>query len=176
MAFPLGSFPGSQKAQERGFFNGLLALAILALVVATVLAMGPVRVWDMLTLRMVEEYWPNGQIQRRYYLRLWDSQEKDDWPWVLAPTYADYDQWYENGQKEAEIRHSPVQSLRGWAETGIVTSYVVRGVGIQTTDASPTGAPVEQYRFEDGQIVEIRTSPPWFTEEEILQSVEGVEE
>ena len=35
----------------------LLALVILALVVATVLAMGPGRVWDALTLRTVEEYY-----------------------------------------------------------------------------------------------------------------------
>lgn len=31
----------------------LLALVLLALVVATVMAMGPVRVWDALTLRTV---------------------------------------------------------------------------------------------------------------------------
>ncbi len=33
-----------------------------------------------------------------------------------------------------------------------------------------------QNRWQDGNLVETRTSPPWFTEEEILQAVEGVEE
>ena len=33
-----------------------------------------------------------------------------------------------------------------------------------------------QCRIEDDNIVETRTSPPWFTEEEILQAVEGARE
>ncbi len=35
---------------------------------------------------------------------------------------------------------------------------------------------VSQRRLKGRIFVETRTSPPWFTEEEILQSVEGVEE
>ncbi len=51
----------------------LLALVILALVVAAVLAVGPVRVWDALTLRTVEEHWPNDRLKRRYRIRLWED-------------------------------------------------------------------------------------------------------
>ena len=33
-----------------------------------------------------------------------------------------------------------------------------------------------QWRYISGELVETRTSPPWFTAEEILQAVEGVKE
>ncbi len=51
--------------------------------------------------------------------------------------------------------------------------------GVQTRlcgDASLPPLIIWQIRLTDGHTVETRTSPPWFTEEEILQSVEGAEE
>ena len=143
----------------------LLALVILALVVATVMAMGPVRVWDAMTLRTVEEYWPSGGLQRRYRVRLWQGR---------AHMQDHCDTWYENGQKRREIRQWPVYRMRGWSDTGQLRTYVVAGTGIHST---PAGRRVlEQVRMKNDVVVETRRSRPWFTEEEILRSVEGIDQ
>ena len=167
----------------------LLALVILALVVATVLAMGPVRVWDALTLRKVEEYYDNGSLSGRYYVRWWE------------PEPADYEAWEffdERGRLVSQMRLDGF--LRHWADDGrLRTAALMRNgdpvQGVYTTetvwvsaamfdkgarpgDGVTMGSRREmmQVRYVDGTEVETRTSPPWFTEEEILQSVEGVEE
>ena len=57
----------------------LLALVILALVVATVLAMGPVRVWDWMTTKTVTEYDGNGTLVERYRVRLWSGEMVGIW-------------------------------------------------------------------------------------------------
>ncbi len=147
----------------------VLALVILALVVATVTAAGPVRVWDALTRRTVEEYWPSGKLKHRYEVRLWESEDAHSGLLEF---------WYENGQREFEIRSSGeyLLQVREWSPTGRLLTYLLSGEGIDTTVQEDTFGIVKQERSVNGVVVETRTSPPWFTEEEILQSVEAVEE
>ena len=78
----------------------IIAAVILALVLAVLMAFGPVRVWDWMTLRTVEEYWPSGQIKKRYAVRWWDSSEGPEDSALLfrAMLVADYDAWHENGE------------------------------------------------------------------------------
>ena len=73
--------------------------------------------------------------------------------------------WDENGQ------------LIGFKTTRYQGGVVWSGVSVSQTDSrSGPFEVVRQLRWVDGRLRETRTSPPWFTEEEILQSVEGVEE
>ena len=152
----------------------LLALVILALVVATVVAAGgPMGVWDAVTLRTVEEYWPNGRAMHRYEVRLWESVEDN------ALSRGDYTFWHENGQKEFQMHSGAVVQVREWSPTGRLLTYLRSGDGVETTvhgDEIISGDNLKQERSVNGVVIETRTSPPWFTEEEILQAVEGVEE
>ncbi len=75
-----------------------IALVILALVVATVLAMGPGRVWDWMTLWTVEEYYPNGALHRRYKLRWREPLEG------YENFRERYVEWYPNGEREREYQ------------------------------------------------------------------------
>ena len=142
-----------------------------------------------MTLRTVEDYWPNGELRRRYLIRLWEDVkhlratflESEAIPATVADAAGlalgtDYDEWYENGQKRMEVRCAPVRRVRGWFATGQLSDHMVAGTGIVTMCNPWTGEPLEQRRLQDDVVVDTRTSPPWFTEEEILQSVEGVEE
>ena len=151
----------------------LLALVIRALVVATVLVVEPVPVWDWLTTKTVEEYYDDGTLRYRGWVRLWEARPAAPlgW-WVLG---RDCDAWYENGQKVVVARYSPVERVRGWSETGQLLSNRVAGTGILTVTTA-AGELLEQVRYKDDVVVETRFSPPWFTEEEILGSVEGVQE
>ena len=160
----------------------LLALIILAFVVATVLAMGPVRVWDWMTLWTVEEYYPNGALHRRYKLRWQEPREG------YENFRERYVEWYPNGEREREylgagpgFRHGRVRE-RWWDEEGRLFSCLIHLQGKPYQGFlgfhgfkgnKPFSA---QFRYTAGEMIEMRTSPPWFTEEEILQSVEGVEE
>ena len=149
----------------------LLALVILALVVATVLAMGPVRVFDAVMTKQVTVDWPNGNLRLRYNTWRWRSAADDTpnrivWRRSLA-------RWYENGQKGEEWFRGRDFINRSWQEDGRLWFH-----------ASPSGefssalrnGEFSEQRLRSGDQFEIRGSPPWFTEEEILQSVEGVEE
>ena len=125
-----------------------------------------------ITTRTVEEYWPNGQMRNRYRLPWWVTA--DEWTWVHGVTrQSDFDAWYENGQKQIERRRAPVWQIREWSETGEVTTWKLDGTGIETWTEDERRW---QNRYKGGELVETRTSPPWFTEEEILQAVEGVAE
>ena len=122
----------------------VIALIILALVVATVLAMGPERVWDPMTTKTVEQYWPNGQLSARYRMRRWSGR---------------------------------IGLVQGWTPDGKLNTNIWVFRGQLVTGIESGAVPVRyQKRYVNGKRVELRTSPPWFTEEEILQSVEGVEE
>ncbi len=166
-----------------------IALVILALVVATVMAMGPVRVWDALTLRTMERpwvhavsvarLWPGDDVVTcRYRVPRWSDGEDH------LPRGVPLQGWHENGQLAIEV-YVPSQGpgyRRVWSRDGELTTNMLLHdgyphVGILT--AWPGGAPSRkaQVRSDGGKnAAEARASPPWFTEEEILQSVEGVEE
>ena len=159
----------------------LLALVILALVVATVLAFGPVRVWDALTLRTVEEHWPNGQLKRRYQRQWWSGES-------VYSHVGSWEEWHEDGQPAHQIIANSLGNgyAKAWSRNGHLIAYhstrrgeAHTGVYVleQPVGMPPTSWVIEkQWRRLAGVDVETRTSPPWFTEEEILQSVEGVEE
>ncbi len=164
-----------------------LAVVILALVVATLLAFGPVRVWDALTLRTVEERSETDGTSIHFEVRLWDDQSVANAVGVV--TYRD-----ENGHKikttrrlrdgRTEVRYWEGDELRGLSHSDLnwVRSSGANGlnptVGFGDTDGTYwiKWGGTEQVLVRSRVIVERRTSPPWFTDEEILQAVEGVEE
>ena len=151
----------------------IIAGVILALVVATVVAMGPVQVWDALTLTTVEEYWPNGNLRLRYYTWRWRSVG-DDTPDSIVWRRS-LERWYENGQKEREELFVGRNGFvaRAWLEDGRLWFHA--GPSGKFSSVFADGE-VRGQALWSGDHVERRKSPPWFTEEEILQSVEGVEE
>ncbi len=149
----------------------LLALVILALVVAMVLAVGPGRVFIAVMTKQVTVDWPNGNLRLRYHTWRWRSvgdETPDVFTWLRS-----HEQWYENGQKERESFLGRDAFQRSWLEDGRLWGC-----------ASPSGkfesrvsnGEFSEQRLRSRDQFEIRTSPPWFTEEEILQVVEGVEE
>ena len=150
-----------------------IALVILALVVATVLALEPVRVWDALTLRTVEERLPNGN-RCRYRCRRWvePSLEQADALEVLD----------ESGRKIVELTLDGI--YREWAEDGdLKTAIRARGgerhgiesIVVNTVSGGKLGSQREQNRYVNGVLVERRSEEPWFSPDDIAGSVMGAD-
>ena len=144
----------------------LLALVILALVVATVLAFGPVRVWDWITIMTVTEYYDDGTPHHRYRVRRWSGER------VLGVSEG----WYEDGT--LQFREDWEQSFWAYTPRGALYQFSYGSLRHSITLSSNVAS--DWSIWGQGLCVnkryESRTSPPWFTEEEILQAVEGVEE
>ncbi len=136
----------------------IIAGVILALVVATVVAS-----WDALTVRTVEEYWPNGGLRSRSRFRLWDDVD----------SAFQNELWHENGRLCMSQRRGRFWKV--WIPSGQLVSYLRKDVGVYT-ELSDAREIMSQTRRRGLVTLEERTSPPWFTEQEILQAVEGVEE
>ena len=174
-----------------------IALVILALVVATVVAMGPVRVWDALTLREVQRVVTTrgSEISEiaSYRVRFWDDSGPlrnavgvvtiRDTQGNTTRTRNMQDGHWEVRQWECgELRGMMIYDLRGVDSWPPPLDFIRRNRshGVIWEPNSHTGDPIQF--MTDGS--EQRISPPWFTEEEILQSVlralqvagEGVEE
>ena len=161
-----------------------LVLLMIALSIATILAVGPIRTWDTLTLRTTEDWQRPDGVRNRTRARLWSK-----------PGFVEFfESWYPDGTKRYEgTAHDWNANWAGyakwWTEQGELVTYCVwaegepqHGVFEMYThyfEDGPTGL-VEsrpptrkQTRYLDSTAVETRTSPPWFSEEEILRSMES---
>ncbi len=152
----------------------VLALVILALVVATVLA-----AWDALTLRTVEERSETDGASIHFEVRLWDHQSVANAVGVV--TYRDKNDSRTKTTRKlsdgrTEFRFWEGDALRGLSHSDLETVAGGVWVGDTGTYWVTLNDRNTQFMCRGGAIVEIRRSPPWFTEEEILQSVEGGEE
>ena len=92
------------------------------------------------------------------------------------------EEYWPNGQLSARYTGPRWSRQTGlverWTQDGTLATriWIVEGRQTSGIEANLAG-PVRFQKWWSASVpVEIRRSPPWFTEEEILQSVEGVEE
>ncbi len=120
---------------------------------------------------------PNGLLVKQ------TSQENHVFAEVRNNIWFDYDEWYEHGGKSVEFRRQSA-TLKRWSGDGSLAAMFVCGEGVLLTGVRVPEWSIVKGRHLivrqvcklEGTIVETRTSPPWFTEAEILQAVERVEE
>ena len=143
----------------------LLALVILALVVATVVAS-----WDALTLRTVEEVIPTVGTAH-FHVRFWNDRIRLNA--VGTITFRDS---HGNRIQTARKLRDGREEITQWEGDEIRGRHFSTSLdGVLWFDAFAPRVQVQTMR-RHGVPTETRTSPPWFTDEEILQAVEGAEE
>ena len=129
---------------------------------------GPV--WIAITRVTVETYYANGQVEHRNQFKRWGRQQ-----------HGESGEWWPNGQRRQESYRENGVGCGTWRYWDIDGNLV----GLQRFDLTKRGfkhgvipmgwvdgRPRVQFRFFDGSLVEQRTSPPWFTEDEIRASVD----